>query len=646
MDTKIRMRQLIDLMKEESDAYYNNEKEILVSDLEYDQQFDELQALEDATGFRYPDSPTQRVSGGVSGNLAKVVHSRPMLSCKKTKDIHEILQFIEDRDAVASFKMDGLTIVARYDNGKLIQLITRGDGETGEDITHNADLLVDLPKSIPETGYVEVRGEGVISQREFDEFNADGTYSHPRSLASGTVRQDPKSREQGGENCSVHFFAFDLVAPLPDSKLISFQTMARMGFAVVPHKILGSQMNELEKKAVIDSFNPKQIEFRVDGVVIDYEDMVYGRSLGANGHHENCRIALKWPDQLFKTVFRGCLARCTRTGRISLTAVFDPVEIDGTTVQRATLHNLAFIRDKKLGVGDQIRVYKANMIIPAVYDNLTQSGDLALPDRCPSCGEPLVEYDDNLWCRNPDCVAGIVRKLEHFCSKHAMNMVGISGNTLEALVSAKMIRSYADLWDLGRYRTQLESMEGWGKSSVNAVLSAVEAARKTTLARLITAFGISHVGRSAAKVIHQYFHGDVDGFVKAVDEGFDFTFLPDFGQVMTDELVSRFRDPVWRKEWDDVAKQVSWEVDIASATAADNPFNGKIVVATGSFENFSRDSINAKLESLGAKAGSSVSKKTDYVIAGEKAGSKLNKAKTLGIPVLTEAEFLAMIGQD
>ena len=647
MDKQKEIRELIEAMKKESEAYYNEDTS-LVSDFDYDQQFARLEALEKETGIIYADSPTQKVSGSVSGRLKKVHHNKPMLSCKKTKDYGDLVKFGRGKDLVLSYKMDGLTIVARYEHGSLIQLITRGDGDDGEDITHNAWLFKNLPMRIPSEEYVEVRGEGVISYQEFEEFNEDGKYENCRNLASGMVRQNDA---RGKRNCPVTFLAFELVAPLPNgTKLKSYEALENYGFTVVTHKpVSGGYTAEFLGKVIETYFAPKDCPFPVDGVVLDYNDLVYGREQGATGHHENCRIALKWPDTLYKTVFRGVDVQCTRTGRVSLTAIFDKVRIEGSTVGRATLHNLEFLQKLNLVPGDEIQVYKANMIIPAVHKNLTSHDDLdaykaLLPSVCPCCGGPLVEDQKNLYCQNPKCVAKNLKKLEHFVSRHAMNLVGISGGNLRDLVDHGFVTRYADLWHLDRHANEIMDMDGWGEESYRNLLTAAEDARHTTLARLIAAFGIPFVGKSAGKTIHKYFRGNVDDFVAAVDGGFDFHALDDFGDVMCSNLAAFFQDPESRKEWDSVLAEVFWEEDTAVSDSS-NPFTGKTVVATGSFQNFTRDGINAKLESLGAKAGSSVSKKTDYVIAGEKAGSKLDKAQTLGVPVLTEEQFLAMIGE-
>lgn len=645
MDKKKRMAELIALLEKENHAYYE-QNESLVPDHEWDKQLDELEHLEKETGIILANSPLHKVSGGVVDSLKKVRHTKPMLSCDKTKDRTMIFKFCDGRKVIVSFKMDGLTIVARYKNGKLVQLITRGDGEVGEDITHNASAIANLPLEIPCLEEFEVRGEGVISWADFNKYNEgfseEEEASHPRNLASGSVRQldcrETKKRH-------VVFCAFELVKPYHPDREEQYQLLADMGFMVVKHTVLEDyDMAELER-VIDEDFNPVGYEFPVDGVVFDYKDVDYGKSLGATGHHENCRMALKWPDRLYSTKFLGVVLNTTRTGRVSLTAAFQPVMIDGAKVQRATLHNLAFFRNLKLGVGDEIKVYKANMIIPAIAENVTKSNTYQLDMTCPKCGHPLVEDGDDLRCLNPHCPAQWLQQLIHFVSKPCMNIDGLAASGLQRLVEMGLVTSYGDLFRLAQHRQAIVSMDGWGEGSFRKLMQGIESARHTSLQRLIPAFGIPMVGKTAGKTIHKHFHGDVTAFMKAVTGGYDFHQLPDFGDIMCKNLTDFFADEKNLAAWSDVLKEVTWEADPEEMTAVrENPFMGKTVVATGTFANFSRTGINEKLESLGAKAGSSVSKKTDYVIAGEKAGSKLDKAKALGVPVLSEDEFLQMIG--
>lgn len=641
MEKKLeRMKELLALLKAEDEAYYLRDNPI-VTDREWDAQFDELAALEKETGIIFASSPTQNVSGKPLDSLTKVAHSKPMLSAAKTKDPKDIDAFAKKGrcPCVVSWKEDGLTLVLRYSGGVFTSAITRGDGTTGEDVTHNIRCVHGVPKTIPYTGDLEVRGECVISWADFEAVNqrVDEPYSHPRNLASGSIRlldyEETRKR-------SLQFIAFELVTPMEDTVMKGYEFMAQMGFNVVPHILTD------DPAAYLDSpeFDPKNYPFPVDGLIVEYNDKEFGRSLGATGHHENCRMAFKWQDEEYPTIFTGLIIRPTRTGILSLTATFKPTKIDGTTVQRATLHNVDYFEKLKLGVGDKIMVGKQNKIIPAVYSNETQSGTYKLPDTCPCCGgkaEVVKRVDTRyLVCLNEDCAAKQVRKFTHFCARTYMEIIGLSEASLEALVDAGCIKTFADIYRLDRHRDVIEKLDGFGKRSYEKIQEGVEKSKDVALSAFIAAFGIPLVGRHIGKILEKQF-GTLDAILSAVDNNYDFTAIDGMGTQKAGNLVAWLKDPKNRAEMLDVAKEV--RIKAPAAAAADNPFKGKTVVATGSFENFSRDGINKKLEELGAKAGSSVSKKTDFVIAGEKAGSKLTKAQELGIKVLTEQEFLAML---
>ena len=623
METKItRMKELLEIMKKEEQAYYMDDNPI-VSDREWDAQFDELTALEQETGVIFASSPTQKVGGDVMEGLEKVVHSKPMLSAAKTKSVDDIDAFAKKGccACMVSWKLDGLTLVIRYHNGKLEKIITRGDGASGEDVTHNRASILGIPECIPCKEDVEVRGECVVSWTDFNEINKQVAepYAHPRGLAAGSVRLLSQRESFGRE---LRFVAFELVQPEVATVEESYQFLAEQGFTVVPH-VLTSDPAEVIRNEV---FKPADFALPTDGLIVEYNDKVFGKSLGATGHHENCRIAFKWKDDTYKTFFLGVRVQPTRSGILSLTAVFEPVKIDGATVQRATLHNVDIFRKLELGEGDEIEVYKANMIIPAIAKNNTKSGTYQLPGTCPCCGGPAVVEKrgetNYLVCTNPRCSAKRVRQFEHFCSRTYMEIPGLAGATLETLVDEGFIKSFADIYHLDRCKAQIVALDGFGERSYDKIQAGVEMSRDATLAAFLAA---------------------AIALLKAIDDGFDFASLDGMGPKKAANLVAWLRDPESRQEVLDVAKEVRFK-EVPKA-AADNPFKGKTVVATGSLEHFSRDGINKKLEELGAKAGSSVSKKTDYVIAGPGAGSKLAKAQSLGVPVLTEQEFLAMIQQ-
>lgn len=646
MEDKLeRMQTLIRDLEAASFAYYTQDNPT-VSDKTWDAWFDELTRLETETGVILSGSPTQKVSGQLDATLAEVRHDSPMLSAAKTKSVDDLKAFAAktsgpNTNLSVSWKEDGLTVVLTYEDGLFKQGVTRGDGEVGEDVTENIMRVYrNVPRRIPQTGRVRVRGEGLISYTMFKELNerTDDAYELERAC-SGSLTRHPK--ETAG--CVLDFKAFELVEPQTATKHEQWELLEAMGFACAEHEIIGPT----EIDDAISRFDPTHYDYPVDGIIFEYDDSVFGRSLGATGHHERSKMAFKWQDEAKKTVFRGARFRPTRTGRISMTAIFDPVSIENSTVQKATLHNLPFFRALALGVGDEIMVYKANKIIPAIDKNLTRSGTYALPTACPCCGSTLVEEDDYLRCKNPDCSAKQLRKFEHFVARRAMDFDGLSSASLEELLENGCVKSFDDLFRLGEH-PEIATWEGWGKRSYENLLASAETARHTTLSKLLTGMGIPEVGRSASRAISKRFHGSEPAFRQALDLGFDFTALDDFGEIMSRNLRAFFENAENRALWERLCDTVVFTTEFSessSAVAAENPFAGKTIVATGTLTNYTRDSINAKIEALGAKAGSSVSKKTDFVLAGVNAGSKLAKAQSLGVRILSEDEFMAMIGE-
>lgn len=637
MDERIeRMHELVELMRKESDAYYLHDDPI-VPDVVYDAQFDELAKLEAETGVILGGSPTQKVGGGVIDKLKKVQHPKPMLSADKTKSVERITKFAElDPGGLlsVSWKEDGLTLVATYKNGVLVQLATRGDGIIGEDVTHNAAAVSGLPlriKTDEET--VVVRGECIISRDDFDEYNRslEVPYSHPRNLAAGTIRLLDSAE---AKKRPLQFRAFELVAPKTATKGQQWHMLETLGFDVVGHAIISAEHIE----AAIKTFDPRGIKDPVDGLIFELFDSNFGRSLGATGHHERNKIALKWADDTHKTIFRGVDLQPTRTGLVSLTAEFDPVLIEGSMVSRATLHNVNFFEALELGVGDEIEVYKANLIIPAIAKNNTRSASYVLPDACPCCGAKLERVTPNettfLRCPNEDCPAKQVRRFEHFCDKHGMNIEGLSGAALEKLIDAGYIHDFQDIYHLSKHAAEIAKLDGFGERSVEKLLEAIEKSRKTTLAQMIVAFGIPLVGKTAGKTIHRYFGGDVTRFEAAMDfASFDLHVLPDFGDAMCESLRRWWKEN--RELWQQIAAEVHAEA--AQKNGTNTALTGKTVVITGTL-SVSRDEMAALLEAAGAKVSGSVSSRTDYLVAGEKAGSKRDKAAALGIAIISEDE--------
>ena len=646
-----RMRELIERLTEADIAYYKNDAPIM-TDLEYDRLTEELASLEHDTGLVLSGSPTQKVSGEILENLAEVRHTKPMLSAGKTKSIEDLIRFAAGRAVLLSWKMDGLTLVLRYEYGKLKQAITRGrEGIIGEDVTHTVRTFRNVPLTIPTKESFEVRGEGVISWESFRRINAslEEPYTHPRNLASGSTR-----KLDAGEASKrrLEFWAFELVSDHlePESKLAQQQFLQRSGFSVVPYIFLDAGHSGQDIRDTVAGMEPKDFAYPVDGLVMEYENLRYGKSLGATGHHENRLIALKWADELYSTRFRGVELATTRTGMVSITGLFDPISIDGTLVSRAYLHNLDIFDEFQFGIGDEISVYKANMIIPQIADNKTQSNTYMLPMTCPCCGKPLtVKYTSGgtrqLYCGNPHCAAKLVQKFAHFCEKTRMNIEGLSATTLEKLIGHGWVRNFGDLYELEQHREDIVRTEGFGERSFDRLQAAIEKSRRCTLAKFISGLGIPMVGRHAGRDLDRYFHGSWAEFEAAILNGFDFTQLPDFGETMHNNIYTWYADAQEAKLWRPLLRKIQFETkeNLTMETTMNNPFAGKTVVATGKLEHYTRDGIQEKLISLGAHPSGAVSKKTDYLIVGEKAGSKLTKAQQLGVKTLTEQEFEDML---
>ena len=644
-----RMKEIIPVIKEADDAYYKYSNPVM-TDFQYDKLWDELKELEDATGIILTNSPTQKVSGDILSELTAVQHTKPMLSADKTKSVDDLVKFAAKGSVILSWKMDGLTLVLRYENGEMVQAITRGrDGIVGEDVTHTVKTFLNVPLTIPAKESFEVRGEGVISWENFDKINLGLTepYSNPRNLASGSTRM--LDANESGKRY-LEFYAFDLISDSieKNSKIGQLQFLADNGFDVVPYVYTDAKESD-EIKSIIETFNPNDFAFPVDGLIMEYDDIGYGKSLGATGHHENRLIALKWEDQLFETKFLGVELATTRTGMVSLTAILEPVTIEGTVISRAYLHNFDIFNSFKFGIGDMVKVYKANMIIPQIEENVTQSNTYQLPMTCPCCGEPLIVNATSggtsfLYCNNSECPARLVQKFVHFCEKTRMNIEGLSERTLEKFIGHGWIRNFGDLYELEKHKDEIVNTEGFGEKSYQRLQASIEKSRKCTLDKFIAGLGIPMVGRHAGKIINEHFDGDWNSFEQAIIDGYDFTALPDFGQIMRANIYTWYADEDEAKLWRPLLDKIEFVKETHTMNVNKNTvFYGKTIVATGKLENYTRDEIQAKIISLGATPASSVTKKTDYVIVGEKAGSKLQKALNLGIRTLTEDEFEDML---
>jgi len=657
-----RITELVPKLNRYRHEYYNLAKPS-VSDAVYDRLFDELAALEQKTGIVLSNSPTQTVGYAPVSALRKVRHIIPLLSMDKTKQIDDLVTMAAASLTLLMLKLDGLTVKLRYENGKLVEASTRGDGEVGEDITHNIPAFCNVPLKIPHKGKLTITGEGLIHTDDFEQMkDTEGRdIKNARNLGAGSIRLlDPAVCK---DRC-IYFYAFNVIEGMDtlggnaDSRGWLLEDLDALGFEICPFIRLEKKVSPAEMESKIQHLRTvASIEkLPIDGIVLRYDSISYSKTLGKTGHHYKDGIAFKFEDDMVETVFRAIEWTPSRSGEISPVALFDPVEIDGCTVSRASLHNLFFIKDLELHPGCRILVSKRNMIIPHIEENLDRGryAPSLIPKRCPCCGKPTRIYArsgskggqvETLHCDNPDCGNQTLRKFVHFVGKKAMDISGISEAILDKFISEGFLTTYQDLYHLDRYRNQIIRMEGFGVKSYEKLQESINASRKTTFARYLVAMDIPMIGRTASRALESYFGGSLDEFEKAATSGFDFTTLPDFGATLSGNIHVWFQVPENLDLWRTLREEFEFEnrKDVVTMENKKNLFHGCTIVATGKLENFTRDGINSKIASLGATAGSSVTRKTSYVICGEKPGSKLTKARELGIPVLTEQEFLSMI---
>ena len=647
-DTK-RMRELVTLLNKASKAYYQQDKEIM-SDKDYDALYDELTALEVETGIILSDSPTQNVGYTVLSALTKVEHPSPMLSLDKTTETARLEEFLGEQTGLLSYKMDGLTVVLTYRDGKLKQALTRGNGVIGEDITHNARTFKNIPLKLDFKGELVLRGEAVISFKDFERINSaldpEDEYKNPRNLCSGTVRQ------LNSEICakrSVCFIAFSLVTADGmefAKKSEGMDWLEQKGFQVVERKFVTAKNVEKTVREFEDNIpnNP----FATDGLVLTYDDIEYSRSLGTTAKFPRDSIAFKWADETAETTLKEIEWSASRTGLINPIAVFDPVELEGTTVSRASLHNVSIVKGLKLGLGDKITVYKANMIIPQVAENLTNSDNAEIPAVCPVCGgkTQIVSIRDGeaLKCINPDCAAKKLMGFVHFVSRDAMNIEGLSESTLEKFINADTLTDYADIYALSSHRQTLVELEGFGEKSFDNLMAAVEKSRNIGLPNFIYALGIENVGLSNAKLLCKFYGYDLDKILSAKAD--ELTDIDGFGEVIALSLENYFKNEKKMMLIEKIRKELTF--DIPKQNEGEQILKDKIFVITGDVHHFkNRKELQAKIEELGGKATGSVSAKTSYLINNDitSNSSKNKKAKELGVPIISEDDFLKLIGE-
>lgn len=625
------------------DEYYNLDRPT-ISDAEYDKKFDELKSLEDETGFWLANSPTRKVQGQVLDCFTKVKHSKPMLSAAKTKDVNEIKRFIGNQPFYCSYKLDGLTLVVRYENGEFVQAVTRGNGEIGEDVTAQARMISNLPMHIDYNDKLELRGECVISWNNFHKINEslDEPYSHPRNLAAGSLRQlDTNITKQR----NLSYVVFECVSDLYDSNALFDSKLDELGYLdCLGFETVGRCTGNVDD--CIEGMQPDWYQYPCDGLIFEMCMKSYSKTLPSTSHHEGCRMALKWADEMYETTLRDVEWNPTRSGLIAPVAIFDEIDLDGALTTRATLHNLSIIEQLELGIGDTITVYRSNMVIPKVYDNLTRSNTLTIPTTCPCCGDPTeIKYTDNskvLMCTNPNCAAKKLAQFTHFVSRTAMNIDGLSEKTLELLISHGFLHNYKGIYHLKDHRDELILLDGLGEKSVDKLLDSIEKSRSVTLDRFITALGIPNIGSSAAKAISKQFNGDHYDFVQALANGYDFSQIDDIGEITNKSLHD------WWDSKDPMAELLPVEMNfiVENDVCSSSNLDGKSFCITGSLTHYpNRDALVKAIEDNGGKYVSGVSKKTDYLINNDTTSTsgKNKKAVELNIPIISEEDFIKML---
>lgn len=650
-DKTKRIRELIGTLRAAGRAYYQESREIM-SNFEYDKLYDELVSLEKETGIVFANSPTQNVGYEVVSALPKERHEKPMLSLNKTKSVEELADWLGGQTGLLSWKMDGLTIVLTYQNGTLVKAVTRGNGEIGEVITANAKAFANVPLNISYQSELILRGEAIIRYSDFEKINeqiedVDAKYKNPRNLCSGSVRQ---LNSEITAQRHVHFYAFSLVKAdgidFKNSRKEQFEWLKTQGFEVVEyHEVTKETLPETVKmysEAIAENDTPS------DGLVLLYDDIAYGQSLGRTAKFPRDSIAFKWADEIQETKLLYIEWSASRTGLINPVAVFEPVELEGTTVSRASVHNISIMETLELGSGDRITVYKANMIIPQIADNLTRSGVRDIPEACPVCGGQTevrrINDVKSLYCTNPDCQAKKIKSFTLFTSRDALNIAGLSEATLEKFIGVGMIHEYADIFHLDRHQEEIVEMDGFGQKSYDNLIAAAEKASHTTLPRMVYGLGVAGIGLANAKMICRHFKNDFEAMRHATVE--DLVEIDGIGEVLAQAWTAFFSDGKNNTIVDHLLAELTFEAgDEESSEGADEAFAGMNFVITGSLEHFkNRKELQELIERRGGKVTGSVTSKTNYLINNDVASSssKNKKARELGVPILSEEEFLKL----
>ncbi|MDO4444519.1 MAG: NAD-dependent DNA ligase LigA [Bacillota bacterium] len=643
-----RMKELAELLQRASKAYYQEDREIM-SNREYDELYDELVRLEEESGTVLTGSPTVTVGYEAVDELPKEAHESPMLSLDKTKEREALRSFIGDRKTLLSWKMDGLTIVLTYREGELYKAVTRGNGVIGEVVTNNARVFDNIPLKIPYKGELILRGEAIITYSEFEKINrqiedVDAKYKNPRNLCSGSVRQ---LNNQITANRHVRFYAFALVraerVDFENSNQKKMEWLRDQGFEVTEYRVVTGETLDEAMEYFADKV--KKNDFPSDGLVALYDDIAYGESLGRTAKFPRSAYAFKWADEMADTTLEAIEWSPSRTGLINPVAIFTPVELEGTTVSRASVHNISIMRKLELGIGDKIRVYKANMIIPQIEENLTRSGVKDIPACCPACGGAtkieMVNDVESLYCRNQDCPAKAIKGFTLFVSRDAMNIDGLSEATLEKFIGKGFIHNLGDIFEIGKYKDEIVTMEGFGEKSFQNLMESLEKAKKTELPRVIYALGIPNIGLANAKMICKEFAYDMEKIRHLTEE--ELARVDGIGPVIAKSFVDYFAKEGRQEKIDHLLSHL--ELPEPPKTEAEQDMQGLTFVITGSVEHFAnRNEVKAEIEKRGGKVTGSVTSKTSYLINNDTTSnsSKNKKARELGIPVLSEETFMEM----
>lgn len=647
MNQTERMKELVELLNKAGRAYYQEDREI-ISNYEYDKLYDELEALEEETGITLAGSPTVSVGYEAVNALPKETHETPMLSLDKTKEIEVLKNFVGNQKTVLSWKMDGLTIVLTYQDGKLKKAVTRGNGIVGEVITNNAKVFKNVPLQIAYQGELILRGEAIISYSDFEKINkqiedVDAKYKNPRNLCSGSVRQ---LNNEITAKRNVYFYAFSLVraegVDFNNSRACQFEWLKTQGFDIVEYRMVDSK--NLEETIQYFSDKISTNDFPSDGLVALYDDIAYGDSLGSTAKFPRNAFAFKWKDEIRETTLKEIEWSPSRTGLINPVAIFEPVELEGTTVSRASVHNISILKELKLGIGDRIEVYKANMIIPQIAENLTRSGNLTIPEFCPVCKKTTKIQKSNdvevLICTNPECQAKKIKSFTLFVSRDAMNIDGLSEATLEKFILNGFIKEFGDIYELERYKDAIIEMDGFGEKSYENLIENIKKSSHTTLPRLVYALGIANIGVANAKVLCKEFDYDLQKLMRADEE--TISQIEGIGSVIAKSVTDYFKNEKNQRKLEHLLTYLTFE---KMKIETGNPLSGKQFVITGSVNQFeNRNAMKEFIENRGGKVTGSVSKKTDYLINNdtESSSSKNKKAKELGIPILSEEDFLKL----